>query len=105
MLRKRKAPDKSFMHTDDCRVIAADPTVAIPWNEVGATGGWSAAAAHAAGRFRTTPSESGDGSLTAAGWTARARGHGRSAMPEQAFRRRPGHSFAGHPIQSLAPHI
>jgi hypothetical protein len=32
--RKKRAPNKSFMHTDDCRVLAADPTVSIPWNEV-----------------------------------------------------------------------
>ena len=30
---KRKS-DQVFMHAEDCRIVAADPGVQIPWNEV-----------------------------------------------------------------------
>jgi hypothetical protein len=41
MLRRKRAPNKSFMHSDDCRVFAADPTVSIPWSAIGG-GHWQA---------------------------------------------------------------
>jgi hypothetical protein len=39
--RKRKPPDKPFIHSDDCRIFKADPEVEIPWNYVG-DGSWRA---------------------------------------------------------------
>lgn len=32
--KKPGPPDGPFAHTDDCKVLAADPHVEIPWNEV-----------------------------------------------------------------------
>lgn len=31
---KKKAPAEVFAHTSDCRIVAADPGVQIPWNEI-----------------------------------------------------------------------
>ena len=39
--RRKKGPDKTFNHTEDCKIQAADPTLSIPWNEVRA-GYWEA---------------------------------------------------------------
>jgi hypothetical protein len=39
--RRKKGPDKTFVHSEDCRILAADPDVEIPWNEV-ETGHWRA---------------------------------------------------------------
>jgi hypothetical protein len=39
--RRKKGPDKTFVHSEDCRILAADPDVEIPWNEVEA-GHWRA---------------------------------------------------------------
>jgi hypothetical protein len=30
---KKKAPDKEFIHADDCKIAKADPGVKIPWSE------------------------------------------------------------------------
>jgi hypothetical protein len=37
----KKGPNKPFVHTDDCRILAADPDVQIQWNEL-ETGFWVA---------------------------------------------------------------
>jgi hypothetical protein len=29
--RRKKGPDKAFSHSDTCKILAADPTVSIPW--------------------------------------------------------------------------
>jgi hypothetical protein len=35
VLRKRiEPPDRPFSHVDDCRILAADPTVVIPWSRL-----------------------------------------------------------------------
>ena len=39
--RRKKAPDKPFSHSDDCKILATDPTVEIPWSEIRA-GVWEA---------------------------------------------------------------
>ena len=39
--RRKKGPDKTFVHSEGCRILAADPDVEIPWNEVEA-GHWRA---------------------------------------------------------------
>jgi hypothetical protein len=31
---RKKGPDKAFIHTDDCKIVKADPGVKIPWSEV-----------------------------------------------------------------------
>ena len=41
MFRKRTGPTKVFDHIDGCKVLKADPSVEIPWNEV-ETGYWRA---------------------------------------------------------------
>jgi hypothetical protein len=41
MFRKRKGPDKALTHSDECKILAADPGIEIPWNEV-RTGYWEA---------------------------------------------------------------
>jgi hypothetical protein len=38
---KRKGPSKAFEHTDDYKILKADPDTQIPWNEV-ETGYWVA---------------------------------------------------------------
>ena len=38
---KKKAPDKDFIHADDCKIAKADPGVKIPWSEASA-GRWEA---------------------------------------------------------------
>jgi hypothetical protein len=38
---KKKGPDKAFIHTDDCKIVKADPGVEIPWSEV-ERGHWEA---------------------------------------------------------------
>lgn len=38
---RKKGPSKEFSHTDDCKIVKADPGVKIPWNEV-ETGLWVA---------------------------------------------------------------
>ena len=32
--RRKKGPDKTFIPSEGCRILAADPDVEIPWNEV-----------------------------------------------------------------------
>jgi hypothetical protein len=32
--RRKKGPDKAFIHSDDCKIYAADPTVSIEWSEL-----------------------------------------------------------------------
>jgi hypothetical protein len=39
--RKRTPPSKPFIHSDDCRILKADPDVEIPWNYLG-DGSWRA---------------------------------------------------------------
>ena len=39
--RKRKAPNKPFNHAEDCPIVAADPSVEIPWSYLG-DGFWKA---------------------------------------------------------------
>lgn len=39
--RRKKGPNKPFEHQGDCKILAADPSVEIPWNEVRA-GYWEA---------------------------------------------------------------
>jgi hypothetical protein len=41
MLRRKKGPDRAFSHSDNCKILAADPTVEIQWNET-RTGHWEA---------------------------------------------------------------
>jgi hypothetical protein len=43
MLRRNDhtPPKKVFSHADGCKILAADPTVSIPWNEI-RTGHWEA---------------------------------------------------------------
>jgi hypothetical protein len=41
MFHSKKAPNKAFIHTDDCKIVKADPDVEIPWAEV-ETGHWVA---------------------------------------------------------------
>jgi hypothetical protein len=31
---RRGPPDKAFSHSDNCRIVAADPTVSIEWSEL-----------------------------------------------------------------------
>jgi hypothetical protein len=31
---RRKGPTKQFQHSDDCRILKADPSVDIPWSEI-----------------------------------------------------------------------
>jgi hypothetical protein len=38
---KKKAPDKVFVHADDCKIVKVTPDVKIPWNEV-ESGHWQA---------------------------------------------------------------
>jgi hypothetical protein len=40
-LTKKKGPTRPFMHASDCKILAADPGVEIPWQEV-ETGHWVA---------------------------------------------------------------
>jgi hypothetical protein len=40
-LKKKTGPTRPFTHTDDCKILKADPDVEIPWNEVEA-GHWRA---------------------------------------------------------------
>jgi hypothetical protein len=39
--RRKKGPSKPFDHQTGCKILAADPGVEIPWNEV-RTGYWEA---------------------------------------------------------------
>jgi hypothetical protein len=39
--RRKKGPTRPFGHTDDCKIVKADPGVEIPWQEV-ETGHWVA---------------------------------------------------------------
>jgi hypothetical protein len=39
--RKRGPPDKTFSHSDNCKIVAADPGVSIEWSEI-ETGHWQA---------------------------------------------------------------
>jgi hypothetical protein len=32
--KKKKEPDKAFTHSDDCKILAADPGVEIQWSEI-----------------------------------------------------------------------
>jgi hypothetical protein len=41
MIWRRKRPHKAFVHSDDCRIYTADPTVWIEWSELGG-GHWQA---------------------------------------------------------------
>jgi hypothetical protein len=34
MFGRRKTPDTPFVQGADCKIMAADPTVSIPWSEV-----------------------------------------------------------------------
>ena len=36
---KKKGPTRPFVHAYDCKIVKADPTVSIPWNET-RTGHW-----------------------------------------------------------------
>ena len=38
---KKRGPDKAFSHSDDCKILAADPTVEIQWSEL-ERGHWEA---------------------------------------------------------------
>jgi hypothetical protein len=39
MLKKKGRPTRPFAHTDDCKIVRANPDVEIPWQEV-ETGHW-----------------------------------------------------------------
>jgi hypothetical protein len=39
--RKRTPPSKPFIHSDDCRILKADPSTKVPWNYLG-DGFWKA---------------------------------------------------------------
>jgi hypothetical protein len=41
MFGRRKGPGRPFSHSEGCKILAADPTVSIPWNET-RTGHWEA---------------------------------------------------------------
>jgi hypothetical protein len=32
--RRKKGPDKAFSHSDDCKILAADPGVEIEWSKL-----------------------------------------------------------------------
>jgi hypothetical protein len=34
MFGRKKGPDSQFTHTDDCRIVKADPGVKIEWSEI-----------------------------------------------------------------------
>jgi hypothetical protein len=39
--KKKGGPDRPYMHAPDCKIMKADPTTEIPWQEV-ETGLWVA---------------------------------------------------------------
>ena len=45
MFHKKKGPDEPFAHSDDCKILAADPDVQIAWSEIGVESGRHAVSA------------------------------------------------------------